>query len=92
MRLLRPGMVMTAAALLAKKPKRPQEDAKTALAGNLCRCGTHQRILRAMTRRRTDGRMSAPGAAKERSSRLRAIEGGRPRHLSRVLRPYGGRA
>lgn len=42
------GMVMTGAALLARKPAITREDAQQALAGNLCRCGTHERILRAM--------------------------------------------
>jgi nicotinate dehydrogenase subunit A len=45
-----PGMVMTGAALLAKKPDATLQEAKEALAGNLCRCGTHQRILRAVMR------------------------------------------
>ncbi len=45
-----PGMVMTGAALLAKKPSATLQEAKDALAGNLCRCGAHQRILRAMMR------------------------------------------
>ncbi len=44
------GMVMTGAALLARKPAITADDARQALAGNLCRCGTHQRILRAMLR------------------------------------------
>ena len=44
------GMVMTGAALLARKPSITREDAQQALAGNLCRCGTHERILRAMLR------------------------------------------
>jgi nicotinate dehydrogenase subunit A len=44
------GMVMTGAALLAKKPNATPQEAKEALAGNLCRCGTHQRILQAMMR------------------------------------------
>ena len=44
------GMVMSGAALLARKPDFSREDAKAALAGNLCRCGTHQRILQAMVR------------------------------------------
>jgi nicotinate dehydrogenase subunit A len=44
------GMVMTGAALLARKPEITGEDAQQALAGNLCRCGTHERILRAMLR------------------------------------------
>jgi nicotinate dehydrogenase subunit A len=44
------GMVMTSVALLKRKPDATQDDAKAALAGNLCRCGTHQRILRAVMR------------------------------------------
>ncbi len=44
------GMLMQAAALLARN-KRPSEDEiKAALAGNLCRCGTHVRIVRAIRR------------------------------------------
>ena len=44
------GMVMSGAALLARKPRATLDEAKQALAGNLCRCGTHQRILNAMMR------------------------------------------
>jgi nicotinate dehydrogenase subunit A len=44
------GMVMTGAALLARKPAITRDDAQQALAGNLCRCGAHERILRAMLR------------------------------------------
>jgi len=44
------GMVMTAKALLAKTPKPTIEQIKTGLAGNLCRCGTHTRILSAVVR------------------------------------------
>ena len=44
------GMVMAGAAALAHKPDLTREDARAALAGNLCRCGTHERILRAMVR------------------------------------------
>jgi nicotinate dehydrogenase subunit A len=43
-------MVMTTAALLARTPKPTLDEVKQALAGNLCRCGTHQRILRAAMR------------------------------------------
>ncbi len=50
------GMVVTAAALLAKHPNATQDDVKAALAGNLCRCGTHPRILHAVMR--AAGRMS----------------------------------
>jgi nicotinate dehydrogenase subunit A len=44
------GMVMTSVALLKRKPDATLDDAKAALAGNLCRCGTHQRILQAVMR------------------------------------------
>ncbi len=44
------GMVMTSVALLAANPKPTLDEAKQALAGNLCRCGTHHRILRAVMR------------------------------------------
>jgi len=43
-----PGMVMSATALLGKNAKPTRDDVKNALAGNLCRCGTHQRILDAV--------------------------------------------
>jgi nicotinate dehydrogenase subunit A len=44
------GMVMAGAALLAKKPGATRDEAKAALAGNLCRCGSHRRVLRAIDR------------------------------------------
>ena len=44
------GMIMSATALLAKTPKPTEAQARQALAGNLCRCGTHVRILRAVMR------------------------------------------
>jgi nicotinate dehydrogenase subunit A len=44
------GMIMTAADLLQRKPQPTEGDARTALAGNLCRCGTHNRIVRAVLR------------------------------------------
>ena len=44
------GMIMTSAALLKSKPNPTDADIKDALAGNLCRCGTHQRICAAVKR------------------------------------------
>ena len=43
-----PGMVMSAAALLAGNPRPSDADIDAALAGNLCRCGTYQRIRAAV--------------------------------------------
>jgi isoquinoline 1-oxidoreductase alpha subunit len=45
-----PGQIMTAAALLAKTPQPTDDDIDAAMAGNLCRCGTYQRIRRAIHR------------------------------------------
>jgi nicotinate dehydrogenase subunit A len=44
------GMIMTSKALLDRNPKPTDAQIKEALAGNLCRCGTHTRILRAVKR------------------------------------------
>ena len=44
------GMIMTAKALLLETPRPTLEQVKQRLAGNLCRCGTHTRILRAVMR------------------------------------------
>lgn len=44
------GMIMTAKALLAKTPHPTLEQVKQGLAANLCRCGTHTRILAAVMR------------------------------------------
>lgn len=44
------GMIMTAAALLQRNPQAGDGQVRQALAGNLCRCGTHSRILRAIAR------------------------------------------
>jgi len=45
-----PGQIMSAAALLKKNAKPTDEEIKTAMAGNLCRCGTYQRITKAIRR------------------------------------------
>jgi nicotinate dehydrogenase subunit A len=44
------GMIMTAAALLAKTPRPTESQLRDALGANLCRCGSHLRILRAIRR------------------------------------------
>jgi nicotinate dehydrogenase subunit A len=44
------GMIMESAAFLAKNKKPSEADIKNALANNLCRCGTHARIVRAVKR------------------------------------------
>ena len=44
------GIIMTAAALLGRNPDPTEADIKQALARNLCRCGTHTRIIKAVQR------------------------------------------
>ena len=44
------GQIMSASALLAAKPKPTDEDIDAAMRGNICRCGTYQRIRAAIKR------------------------------------------
>jgi aerobic-type carbon monoxide dehydrogenase small subunit (CoxS/CutS family) len=43
-----PGMIMSAAGLLRKTPKPTDADIKHAMQGNICRCGTYQRVVQAI--------------------------------------------
>ena len=45
-----PGMIMTSAALLAKNPKPTEAQIREELAGVICRCGTHPRVIAAVLR------------------------------------------
>lgn len=45
-----PGMIVAAQALLDRNPSPTESEVRTALDGNLCRCGTHNRIVRAVIR------------------------------------------
>ncbi|HTU54243.1 MAG TPA: (2Fe-2S)-binding protein [Acetobacteraceae bacterium] len=49
------GMIMTAAGFLAQKPHPTRDEIKQALDANLCRCGTHMRIVRAIQRAARQG-------------------------------------
>lgn len=42
------GMIMAGAALLRAKPRPTEADVRTVLSANLCRCGSHNRIVRAV--------------------------------------------
>jgi nicotinate dehydrogenase subunit A len=44
------GMIMAATALLAANPHPTEADIRNALAGNLCRCGSHVRVIAAVQR------------------------------------------
>jgi len=58
------GQIMAASALLAQKPKPTDAEIDTAMSGNICRCGTYQRI-RAAVHRASELMAAAP--AKEKS-------------------------
>ncbi len=45
-----PGMIMGAHALLQQNPQPSDREIRAALDGNLCRCGSHNRIVRAVQR------------------------------------------
>ena len=54
------GMVMAAQALLTTKPKPTEADVKRALDGHLCRCGSHNRIVKAVMRAAQAGTTGRP--------------------------------
>jgi isoquinoline 1-oxidoreductase alpha subunit len=56
------GQIMTAAALLAKTPNPSDEQITHAMNGNLCRCGTYERIRKAIHRAASSGALAAGGA------------------------------
>lgn len=49
------GQLMSAAALLAANPNPTDQDIDTAMAGNICRCGTYTRIRKAIHRAAREG-------------------------------------
>ena len=59
-----PGMIMQAQALLEKNPSPAQAEIRQALANNLCRCGTHMRILRAVERAIRDMKTAGKGGGR----------------------------
>ena len=58
------GQIMQAAALLQAKPHPSDSEIDSAMAGNLCRCGTYPRI-RAAIKQVASGKKAAPAAAKQ---------------------------
>ncbi len=56
-----PGQLMTAAALLAANPDPTDHDVIVAMSGNLCRCGTYPKIVRAVRRAAATLREAAHG-------------------------------
>jgi nicotinate dehydrogenase subunit A len=66
-----PGLIVTVAALLWRRPHPTDEEIRVALEGNLCRCGSHLRVLRAV--RRADELLAGAIAELEASGAAGAI-------------------
>jgi aerobic-type carbon monoxide dehydrogenase small subunit (CoxS/CutS family) len=64
-----PGQIMAAAALLAARPKPTDAEIDAAMSGNVCRCGTYQRIRAAVHR-------AAGAASAARSKGVAPVEKG----------------
>ncbi len=80
------GMIMSTVALLTKTPRPTEAEVRSALAGNLCRCGSHIRVLRAVQRAAEHGRTGQ--WVKRCIARREFLQGGRRarRLLSTVAR------
>src|SRR5262245_36467268 len=61
------GMVMSAKALLDRNPRPSEREIKQALNGHLCRCASHNRIVRAVRRAAESMRAAAPASEERRS-------------------------
>jgi nicotinate dehydrogenase subunit A len=49
------GMIMTSTALLSRTPRPTETQVRDELDGNLCRCGSHDRVVRAVLRAASQG-------------------------------------
>ncbi|MBZ4691054.1 MAG: (2Fe-2S)-binding protein [Cereibacter sp.] len=58
-----PGMIMRTQAILTANPQAEEDEIRQALEFNLCRCGTHMRILRAIRRARDEMQAATPEGA-----------------------------
>jgi nicotinate dehydrogenase subunit B len=73
-----PGMVLAAAALLARRPAPSEAEIRKALEGHLCRCCAYPRILRAVRRAAELGRLQAAAWPAEASPPPQEVEWPRP--------------
>ncbi len=64
-----PGMMMRAHALLQKNPGASDDELRAHMQPNLCRCGTHMRILRAVRRAAQGTRTAAAAALQQEAAR-----------------------
>jgi carbon-monoxide dehydrogenase small subunit len=70
-----PGMVMAAVSLLAENPSPTEDEVRTALEGNLCRCTGYHNIIRAVLAASREGAAAAaPALARDGAADLAATE------------------
>jgi len=69
-----PGMVMAAVSLLAENPTPTEEEVRTALEGNLCRCTGYHNIVRAVLAAARDGAADASGGGLDAAAELATNE------------------
>ena len=58
-----PGQVLSAVALLAREPNPSEEAIRSAMSGNLCRCGTYPKIVRAIQKVGSESTNTIPARA-----------------------------
>ncbi len=74
------GMIMSAVGLLRANPAPTEAEVRSALDGNLCRCGSHQRIVRAVLRAAAQGTAARSTAARSTAARSTAARNTGVRH------------
>jgi aerobic-type carbon monoxide dehydrogenase small subunit (CoxS/CutS family) len=80
------GQIMSAVALLAKTKNPTDADIDAAMSGNVCRCGTYQRIRRAIHRAAGGAHEARDADAGREKPSLVGIFSGHPRRLARASR------
>jgi isoquinoline 1-oxidoreductase alpha subunit len=70
------GQIMQAASLLKQKPRPTDADIDSAMKGNICRCGTYQRIREAIKAAANKGVASNPPASKTATAKMAKTSGG----------------
>lgn len=71
------GQIMSAVALIASKPKPSDEDIDNYMSGNICRCGTYQRIRKAIHRASEIAQTNKPSGNKGEKAGSTQIPGGK---------------
>jgi nicotinate dehydrogenase subunit A len=69
------GMIISAVALLRDNPAPTEADVRSALDGNLCRCGSHQRILKAVLRASAQHKAAEQETAEDKTAEHKTAAG-----------------